>query len=207
LHTAIINYTCVDWHTDIVSYTCADWHTDIVSYTCADWHTENIIYTCADWHNDIINYIVLTGTPTLLATLVLTGTQTLLATLVLTRTPKLIATLLLTGTPSLLPSFVLTGRPTAGLRIIACCSTVCQQRTDTNHTVCFVTAGDSVFSPELNLAHRMKSALPPFVPSSSERVTNEQCIKDSQLYLQELRKLAVWALKSEYLLMRSMVTQ
>ena len=67
--------------------------------------------------------------------------------------------------------------------------------------VCFVTAGVSKFSPELNLAHRMMSALPPFVPSSSELVTNEQCIKDSQLYLQELRNFAVWALKSEYLLM------
>ena len=71
--------------------------------------------------------------------------------------------------------------------------------------ICFVTAGVSVLSPELNLAHRMMSALPPFVPSSSQRVTNEQCIKDSQLYLQELRNLAVWALKSEYFLMGSRV--
>jgi len=66
--------------------------------------------------------------------------------------------------------------------------------------ICFVAAGVSVLSPELNVAHRMMSALPPFVPSSSQRVTNEQCIKDSQLYLQELRSLALWALKSEYLL-------
>jgi hypothetical protein len=66
---------------------------------------------------------------------------------------------------------------------------------------CFVTEGATVFSPELNLANRMMSALPPFVPSSSERVTNEQCIKDSQLYLQELRNFSVWALKSKYLLM------
>jgi hypothetical protein len=73
--------------------------------------------------------------------------------------------------------------------------------------ICFVTAGVSVLSPGLNLAHRMMSALPPFVPSSSEHVTNEQCIKDSQLYLQELRNLAVWALKSEYLLMGSRVTK
>jgi len=73
--------------------------------------------------------------------------------------------------------------------------------------ICFVTAGVSVLSPELNLAHRIMSALPPFVPSSSQRVTNEQCIKDSQLYLQELRNLAVWALKSEYLLMGSRVTK
>jgi hypothetical protein len=54
-----------------------------------------------------------------------------------------------------------------------------------------------VFSPELNLAQRMMSVLPPFVPSSSQHVTNERCIKDSQLYLQELRNFAVWALKSE----------
>ena len=73
--------------------------------------------------------------------------------------------------------------------------------------ICFVTAGVSVSSPELNLAHRMMSALPPFVPSSSERVTNEQCIKDSQLYLQELRNFAVWALKSEYLLMGARFTK
>ena len=73
--------------------------------------------------------------------------------------------------------------------------------------ICFVTAGVSVLSPELNLAHRMMSALPPFVPSSSQRVTNEQCIKDSQLYLQELRNLALWALKSEYLLMGSRLTK
>ena len=71
--------------------------------------------------------------------------------------------------------------------------------------ICFVTAGVSVLSPELNLVHRMMSALPPFVPSSSQRVTNEQCIKDSQLYLQELRNLALWALKSEYFLMGSRV--
>ena len=83
----------------------------------------------------------------------------------------------------------------------------CKQRTDTNRTVCFVTAGVTVLSPELNLAHRMMSALPPFVPSSSQRVTNEQCIKDSQLYLQELRKFALWALKSEYLFMGSSFTQ
>jgi hypothetical protein len=69
---------------------------------------------------------------------------------------------------------------------------------------CSVTTGDSVLeSPELNLARRMMSAVPPFVPSSSKHVTNEQCIKDSQFYLQELRHLAVWALKSEYLLKRS----
>ena len=72
--------------------------------------------------------------------------------------------------------------------------------------VYFVTAGVPVLSPELNLAHRMMSALPPFVPSFSERVTNEQCIKDSQLYLQELRNFAVWALKSEYLLTDSRFT-
>jgi hypothetical protein len=64
-----------------------------------------------------------------------------------------------------------------------------------------------VLSAELNLAHRMMSALPPFVPSSSQGVTNERCIKDSQLYLQELRNLAVWALKSEYLIMGPRVTQ
>jgi hypothetical protein len=54
-----------------------------------------------------------------------------------------------------------------------------------------------MISPELNLVHLMMSALPPFVPSASQHVTNEQCIKDSQLYLQELRNFAVWALKSE----------
>ena len=52
-------------------------------------------------------------------------------------------------------------------------------------------------NPELNLAHLMMSALPPFVPSASQRVTNEQCIKDSQLYLKELRNFGLWALKSE----------
>jgi hypothetical protein len=71
-------------------------------------------------------------------------------------------------------------------------------RTATNRIVCFVTAGVSVLErPELNLAHRMMSYLPPFVPSSSARVKNEQCIKDSQFYIQELRNFAVWALKSE----------
>jgi hypothetical protein len=52
--------------------------------------------------------------------------------------------------------------------------------------------------PELNLARRIVSVLPPFVPSSSKRVTNEQCVKDSHYYLQELDNLALWALKSEY---------
>jgi len=75
----------------------------------------------------------------------------------------------------------------------------CKHRTDISRVVCFLTAGPIVLSPEQNLAHRMMSALPPFVPSSSHRVTNEQCIKDSQLYLQEVRNLAFWALKSEYL--------
>ena len=83
----------------------------------------------------------------------------------------------------------------------------CEHGTDTDRVVCFVIADASVLSPELNLAHLMLSALPPFVPSSSERVTNQQCIKDSQLYLQELRNLAVWALKSEYLLKVSRVTK
>ena len=54
-----------------------------------------------------------------------------------------------------------------------------------------------MLSSELNLANLMISALPPFVPSASQGVTNEQCIKDSQLYLQELRNFALWALKSE----------
>ncbi|XP_069685548.1 nose resistant to fluoxetine protein 6-like isoform X2 [Periplaneta americana] len=50
-------------------------------------------------------------------------------------------------------------------------------------------------SPELNLARQIVTLVPPFVPSSSSRVTNEQCIKDSQYYLQELDSLALWALK------------
>jgi hypothetical protein len=53
-------------------------------------------------------------------------------------------------------------------------------------------------TPDLNLARRIVSVLPPFVPSSSRRVTNEQCIRDSEHYLQELNNLALWALKSEY---------
>ncbi|KAJ4432535.1 hypothetical protein ANN_21158 [Periplaneta americana] len=51
-------------------------------------------------------------------------------------------------------------------------------------------------SPELNLARQIVTLVPPFVPSSSSRVTNEQCIKDSQHYLQELDSLALWALKN-----------
>jgi hypothetical protein len=93
------------------------------------------------------------------------------------------------------------------LHIISCFLTVCKEGTETHRMICFVTARVSVLSPELNLAHRMMSALPPFVPSSSQRVTNEQCIKDSQLYLQELGRLALWALKSEYLLVGSRVTK
>jgi hypothetical protein len=52
----------------------------------------------------------------------------------------------------------------------------------------------------LNLARRMVSILPPFSPSSSRRVTNEQCIRESQYYLQELDNLSLWALKSEYII-------
>ncbi|XP_021920277.1 O-acyltransferase like protein-like isoform X2 [Zootermopsis nevadensis] len=47
---------------------------------------------------------------------------------------------------------------------------------------------------DMNLARQIVSFLPPFVPSSSTRVTNEQCIKDSERYLQELDDLALWAL-------------
>jgi len=86
---------------------------------------------------------------------------------------------------------------TANFHIIACCLTVCKQGTDNSRLISYVTAGVSVSNPELNLAHLLMSALPPFVPSASQRVTNEQCIKDSQLYLQELRNFALWALKSE----------
>jgi hypothetical protein len=55
-------------------------------------------------------------------------------------------------------------------------------------------------SPELNLARRIVSILPPFSPSSSRRVTNQQCLRESQYYLQELDNFALWALKSEYLI-------
>lgn len=55
-----------------------------------------------------------------------------------------------------------------------------------------VTVSDS---PELNLARRIVSILPPFSPSSSSRVTNEQCLRESQYYLQELDNFALWALK------------
>ncbi|KAJ9599467.1 hypothetical protein L9F63_010054, partial [Diploptera punctata] len=47
----------------------------------------------------------------------------------------------------------------------------------------------------LNLARRIVSIFPPFVPSSTRHVKNEQCIKDSQYYLEELDNFALWALK------------
>jgi hypothetical protein len=55
-------------------------------------------------------------------------------------------------------------------------------------------------SPELNLARRIVSILPPFSPSSSSRVTNEQCLRESRYYLQELDNFALWALKSKYVI-------
>jgi hypothetical protein len=78
---------------------------------------------------------------------------------------------------------------------------ICSKGTpDTIRMIFVVTAGVAVTdNPELNLARRLVSILPPFSPSSSRRVTNEQCLRESRYYLQELDNFALWALKSEYL--------
>jgi hypothetical protein len=70
---------------------------------------------------------------------------------------------------------------------------------DTERAFGFVAAAAAASeSPELSLARRMVAVLPPFAPSSSRRVTNERCLKESRHFVQELDNLAMWALRSEY---------
>jgi hypothetical protein len=79
---------------------------------------------------------------------------------------------------------------------------ICSSETHgTKCMICVVATGVTVSdSPESNLARQIVSILPPFSPSSSRRVTNEQCLRESQHYLQELDNFALWALRSEYLI-------